>query len=84
MIGIGEPCQTSDTLEHILTLFRAKIPLLVVDDTPPGYTSQEEMQGASRGPFKYAPSQDSGEAVPELECLVSTQTIWSVFGRMGH
>lgn len=50
--------------------YRAKIPLQVLDDTPPNYTSQEEMQGAQRGPFKYASADNSGD-VPELECLVS-------------
>lgn len=57
--------QFADTLYRL----RAKIPLQAMDDAPPGYTSQEEVHGAARGPFKFASSQDSG-SVPELECLV--------------
>jgi hypothetical protein len=51
------------------SLFRAKIPLRIVDDAPPGYTSNEEVHGVNKGPFKYASSQESG-GVPELEMLV--------------
>lgn len=50
--------------------FRAKIPLDIADDAPPGYQYQEETHGIGRGPFKYASSNESG-AVPELECMVS-------------